>query len=111
MNPANFNPSNRNQNQINVTEDMLAAVVFETNVVSDTSDWWIDTGATRYICGNKNSFSTYQQVEDAEKLFMENASESALVGRGSVVMKFTYGKELILLNVLHILEIRKNLVS
>ncbi|VVA34746.1 PREDICTED: retrotransposon, partial [Prunus dulcis] len=49
-------------NQANVTEDVLAAVVSETNMVLDTKDWWIDTGATKHICGDKSMFSTYQEI-------------------------------------------------
>ncbi|CAL8992015.1 unnamed protein product [Prunus brigantina] len=45
-------------NQANVIEDVLAAVESETNMVLDTKDWWIDTGATKHICGDKSMFST-----------------------------------------------------
>ncbi|CAL8988835.1 unnamed protein product, partial [Prunus brigantina] len=111
-NPANSNNQPRN-NQANVTEaeGALAAVVSETNMVSDFSDWWIDTGATRHICGDRAMFSTYQKIDGDEHLYMGNSSASAVMGKGKVFLKFTSGKELTLLDVLHVPEIRKNLVS
>ncbi|XP_061352128.1 uncharacterized protein LOC133297080 [Gastrolobium bilobum] len=34
-------------------EDLnLAAVVVECNLVGDTKEWWVDTGATRHVCSN-----------------------------------------------------------
>ena len=75
MKSTNSNINNGRTNEANVTEgDMLVGVVSETNMVSDTNDWWIDTGATRHICGDKNLFSTYEPNSSGEKLYMGNAS-------------------------------------
>ncbi|CAL8121323.1 unnamed protein product [Prunus armeniaca] len=91
--------------------DNFVAVVSETNMVSDTKDWWVDTCATRHICGDRNLFTDYKQNSGVEKLYMGNASVFAVEGKGSVLLKFTSGKVLTLLDVLHVSEIRKNLVS
>ena len=42
---------------------------------------------------------------------MGNAVALTVKCKGNVVIKFTSGKEMILLNVLHVPEIRKNLIS
>ncbi|KAK9089610.1 hypothetical protein Scep_028692 [Stephania cephalantha] len=89
----------------------LTAVVSETNMVSDTRGWWIDTGATRHICSDKSLFSEFLPVDSEEKLYMGNSSSSMVEGKGTVKMKFTSGKIVTLLNVLYVPEIRKNLVS
>ena len=47
-------------------------------------------------------------LSNGEQLFMENSSTSKVEG---VILKLTSGKKLTLNNVLHVLEIRKNLVS
>ncbi|RVW27665.1 hypothetical protein CK203_104984 [Vitis vinifera] len=60
----------------------FVAVILESNVVMDSKDWWIDSGATRHICG-----------------------------KGDVVLNLTSGKKLTLMDVLFVPEIRKNLVS
>ena len=86
-------------------------MVIETCVVTDSKDWWIDTGATTHICCDRNLFSTYEKVDDGERLYMENAIASTIEGKGNMIIKFTSEKEMTLLNVLHILKIRKNLVS
>ena len=42
---------------------------------------------------------------------MGNSSTSKIVGQGKVILKMTSGKKLTLNNVLHVPDIRKNLVS
>ena len=56
-------------------------------------------------------FSSYQTIDNGEQLFMGNYSSSKVEGQGKVVLKMTSGKELTLNDVLHVPEIRKNLVS
>ena len=77
--------------------DALAAMISEINLVSDHVDWWIDTGATRHVCGDRKMFSSYQKVEGNKQLFMGNASASVVAGIGKCVLKFTSGNELTLI--------------
>ena len=100
-----------NQAHVHEFDDNLVAVVTETNMVSNVKGWWIDTGATRHICGDKNLFSEYKHMDDGEKLYMGNSSASNVEGKGNVLLKFTSGKVVTLTDVLHVPEIRKNLVS
>ena len=94
-----------------IDDDNLVAVVTEVNMVSVEKRWWIDTGAIRHICSDKNMFYEYNKVADGEKLFMGNATSSKVEGNGIVKMKFTSGKIVTLVDVLHVPDIRKNLVS
>ena len=94
-----------------VSDINLSVVVFEVNLVGDTKEWWVDTGATRHICSNKKMFSTYHSVEHGEQLFMGNSSTARVEGKGKVILKMTSEKELTLNDVLHVPDIRKNLVS
>ena len=100
-----------NQAHVHEFDDNLVAVVTETNMVSNVKGWWIDTGATRHICGDKNLFSEHKHMDDGEKLYMRNSSASNVEGKGNVLLKFTSGKVVTLTDVLHVPEIRKNLVS
>ncbi|KAK4389523.1 Retrovirus-related Pol polyprotein from transposon TNT 1-94 [Sesamum angolense] len=95
---------------IDLGELNLSAVVFEANLVDNPREWWIDTGATRHICSDKEMFSTYTPI-NGKKLFMGNSATSNIVGIDNVVLKMTSGKELTLIDVLHVPDIRKNLVS
>ena len=74
-------------------------------------DWWYDSGATVHVCNDKSQFKTYEEVPDGHKVLMGNHDTAKVIGIGSVDLQFTSGKKLILANVLHVPEIRKNLVS
>ena len=96
----------------NVSDMNLSAVVSEVNFIgNNTKEWWVDTEATRHVCLDKKMFSSYQSIDNGEQLFMGNSSSSKVEGQGKVVLKMTSGKELTLNDVLHVPEIRKNLVS
>ncbi|XP_075524497.1 uncharacterized protein LOC142556886 [Primulina tabacum] len=72
-----------NIRQANVIEDRnipielsqldLSAVVFETNLVDNPREWWVDTGSTSTKCVEKEMFSSYTTVSD-RKLFMGNST-------------------------------------
>ena len=90
----------------------LSVVVSEVNFIgNNTKECWMDTGATHHVCLDKNMFSSYHSIDNGEQLFMGNSSSSKVEGQGKVVLKMTSGKELTLKDVLHVPEIRKNLVS
>ena len=95
-----------------VSDMNLSTVVSEVNFISsNTKEWWVDTGATRHVCSDKKMFSSYHSIDNGEQLFMGNSSSSKVEGQGKVVLKMTSGEELTLNDVLHVPEIRKNLVS
>ncbi|KAK8271638.1 hypothetical protein V6Z12_D11G275400 [Gossypium hirsutum] len=90
----------------------LCAVISEVNMIdSNLSEWWLDTGATRHICCEKDSFSKLEPCENGEKLYMGNAATSKIKGKGIVVLKMASGKELKFQNVLYVPYIRKNCLS
>ena len=71
----------------------------------------MDIGSTRHVCLDQNLFSSYHPVDNGEEIFMGNFSTSKVVGKGKVISKMTLGKKLTLNDVLHVQDIRKNLVS
>ncbi|CAJ2668640.1 unnamed protein product [Trifolium pratense] len=96
--------------QVNVTEEPYVAMITEINMIGGTDGWWIDTGATRHICFERAMFKTYTAAEN-KKVQMGNAHTSNVAGIGDVELKFTSGKTLILKDVMHVPDMRKNLVS
>ncbi|KAJ9561120.1 hypothetical protein OSB04_006280 [Centaurea solstitialis] len=113
-------PKKDNPRQANMMDEDLVAMVmdFSTMMISEVNmvganakEWWVDTGATRHVCYDKNSFHTFKEVNDDQKLFMGNAATAEIKGIGEVVLRMTSGKELKLKDVLFVPELRKNLVS
>ncbi|KAL5787035.1 hypothetical protein ACOSP7_003984 [Xanthoceras sorbifolium] len=99
----NFNfaqSSNKNQtnSQANIMEikDDLVAVVSETNMVTNTKCLWIDTGATKHTCVDRNMFSDYQEINNEGKLYIGNDSAANVIGKSKVLLKFTSRKVLTL---------------
>ncbi|KFK25531.1 hypothetical protein AALP_AA8G127200 [Arabis alpina] len=90
----------------------MCAVFTEANVAeSHPKTWWFDTGATRHICMDKEMFSTYKKNKGNEKLSMGNSATLKIAGYGKVVLKLTSERELSLTNVVHVPDMRKNLIS
>ncbi|KAL0371851.1 UNVERIFIED_CONTAM: hypothetical protein Scaly_0866700 [Sesamum calycinum] len=87
-----------------VTELNMAAAV-------KSFDWWYDSGATVHVCNDKNQFKHYEATAGGQQVLMGNANTTTVLGKENVGVQFTSGKKLLLTNVLHVPEIRKNLVS
>ncbi|XP_022148559.1 uncharacterized protein LOC111017193 [Momordica charantia] len=73
----------------NMEDDNLISAISEVNMASDTKGWWIDTDATKHVCGDKSLFTTYEKLDDSDKLYMGNASTASVEGRGKVLLKLT----------------------
>ncbi|KAL5834846.1 hypothetical protein ACOSQ4_014343 [Xanthoceras sorbifolium] len=94
----------------NLTKEQLIAMISEINIVGGSKGWWVDTGASRHVCYDRAMFKSYYETVDKKVLFGDSHS-TIIAGTDEVELKFTSGKVVILKDVLHTLEIRKNLVS
>nr|GEU67999.1 zinc finger, CCHC-type [Tanacetum cinerariifolium] len=125
------NPKKKNQNlnkkdesvnaveQVDTTEN--TAMVSEMNIgiiqelhmasVITIDDWWYDSDATTHVCNNRDLFKTYKETKDGHEVIMGDNHTSKVIGSGNVEIQFIFGKKLTLMNVLHVPNIRKNLVS
>ncbi|GJS28562.1 hypothetical protein Tco_0489182 [Tanacetum coccineum] len=79
--------------------------------MDDDVAWWVDSGATVHVCKDRCWFKTYESLNDGSILQMGNESTALVHGRGCVDLRFSSGKIVSLFNVLHVPNIRKNLVS
>ncbi|GKC54009.1 zinc finger, CCHC-type containing protein [Tanacetum coccineum] len=68
-------------------------------------------GATVHACKDRCWFKTYESLNDGSILHMGNESTALVHRRGCVDLRFSSGKVVSLLNVLHVPNIRKNLIS
>ncbi|CAJ2667187.1 unnamed protein product [Trifolium pratense] len=92
-------------------DDIIATVISQANIVIDVSKWVIDSGATRHICASKDAFTSYTVVgEGEEQVYLGDSRTVAVQGKGKVMLKLTSGKTLALTEVLHVPEIRTNLI-
>ena len=73
-------------------------------------EWWMDSGANIHVCADVSLF-TFYQTGRIGALLMGNCSYARVLGAGTVILKFTSGKTVLLKNVQHVLSIKKNLVS
>ncbi|KAA0050162.1 putative Polyprotein [Cucumis melo var. makuwa] len=85
-------------------------MISEVNVIGRSEGWWLDTGASRHVCHDLSLFRKYNEVKD-KKILLGDHHTTKVVGIGEVELKFTSDKTLVLKEVLHTLEIRKNFVS
>ncbi|GJR30802.1 zinc finger, CCHC-type containing protein [Tanacetum coccineum] len=79
--------------------------------MDDDIAWLVDSGATVHVCKDRCWFKTYESLNDGSILHMGNESTALVHGRGCVDLRFSSEKVVSLLNVLHVPNIRKNLVS
>ncbi|GJW65201.1 zinc finger, CCHC-type containing protein [Tanacetum coccineum] len=80
-------------------------------VQNDDVAWWVDSRAIVHVCKDRSWFKTYESLNDGYILYMGNKSATLVHGRGCVDLRFSSRKVVSLLNVLHVPNIRKNLVS
>ncbi|GKC27203.1 hypothetical protein Tco_1034497 [Tanacetum coccineum] len=73
--------------------------------------WWVDSGATIYVCKDRSWFKTYESLNDGSIIHMGNESTALVHGRGCVDLRFSSGKIVSLFKVLNVPNIWKNLVS
>nr|GFB18984.1 retrovirus-related Pol polyprotein from transposon TNT 1-94 [Tanacetum cinerariifolium] len=124
------NPKKKNQNlnkkdeYANVVKEVytteITAIVSKMNIgmiqelhmasVTRTDDWWYNFGVTSHVCSNRDLFKTYKETEDEHEVMMGDNYTSKVIGSGTVEIQFTSGKKLTLMIVLHVPNIRKNLV-
>ncbi|KAG8482437.1 hypothetical protein CXB51_023946 [Gossypium anomalum] len=71
---------------------------------------WLDSIATVHVCNDQQQFNSYELVANCE-MVMGNYQSIKVLGQGMVELNFRSGKKLTLTNVLHVPDVRKNLVS
>ncbi|XP_060964774.1 uncharacterized protein LOC133033727 [Cannabis sativa] len=107
----NDNPPKPNANSVE-GDDIITAVISQAYLVANVKEWVVDSGATRHICANKDVFSSYKPVGDGEEhVYLGDSQTVQVFGKGKVVLKLTFGKTLALNDVLHVPNIRANLIS
>ena len=75
-----------------------------------SDEWLLHFGTTVHVCYNCEIFKSYEEVDGWEVLIRNRNSAKVLSAR-TLHLHFTYGKKLSLVNVLHVLKVKSNLLS
>jgi len=83
--------------KVNLVEgkDIIVVVVSQVNMVTNETNWVVDSGATRHIYASKEFFSTYTPFKDGEEVHLEDSRIANVLGKGKVLLKLTLGKTLL----------------
>ena len=93
-------------------DDTIVVVISQANMVTNSKNWVVDSGATRHICANRDVFTSYSLVGNDEKVvYLGDSHTAQVLGKGKIMLKLTSGKTLTLSDVLHVPNIKANLVS
>ena len=106
--------NNGNPPKANLVEedDIIAVVVSQANMVTNSKNWVVDFGATKHICENRDAFTSYTPVKDEKNVvYLGDSHIAQVLGKGKFMLKLTSGKTLALSDVLHVPNIRANLIS
>ncbi|KAF3654691.1 hypothetical protein FXO37_16342 [Capsicum annuum] len=74
-------------------------------------EWWMDSGATRHVCANKEFFSSFALAQVKEMIYMSNSTTVKVEGTGKVGWKMTSRKVLTLNNVFEEAEWLQNFLE
>ncbi|GAA0160445.1 hypothetical protein LIER_16996 [Lithospermum erythrorhizon] len=70
------------QAHLAVSDDVIAAVVVEANLVANAYDWVLNTGASMQICANKEMFQDFEEVADGDYVYMDNSTTAGITVKG-----------------------------
>ena len=88
--------------------DMITEVYMA--VIANPFDWWFDSSAMMHVC-NKEQYKTYDESYIEQQVQMDNHNEAKVLEKGTVEVNMSSGKMMILTNVFHVPNIKKNLMS
>ncbi|KAL0288265.1 UNVERIFIED_CONTAM: hypothetical protein Sangu_2665600 [Sesamum angustifolium] len=97
---------------IAIISNLHISMVTELNMATTVKsfDWWYDL-ELRFMFVMKNQFKHYEDATEGQQVLTGNANTPIVLSKGNTEVQFTSGKKRLLTNVLHVLEICKNLVS
>ncbi|GJY11896.1 zinc finger, CCHC-type containing protein [Tanacetum coccineum] len=96
-------------NDNNNKDNNFVAMISQAFSLEEEKSWWVDSGATRNVYNDQTMFKTYEP--SYSMLYMGNHSTAQVKGKGKIDLVFTSGNTLTVNDVLHVLDVRKNLVS
>ena len=75
------------------------------------SVWYLDSGASFHMTGDKELFSDLEEKDLQMHVEMGNDGRYSVIGIGTITFERESGNPLFLKDVMHVLGLKKNLVS
>ncbi|PHT49246.1 hypothetical protein CQW23_13454 [Capsicum baccatum] len=72
--------------------DDLCAMFSKCNLAGNPRGWWMNSGATRHVCANKELFSSFAPAQVEEMIYMANSATAKVEETGKVCLKMTSGR-------------------
>jgi len=100
------------RSETNNKNDVMTAIVCNTNV-EKSSDWFLDSGATRHMCNDDQRFMVLKDtIRSKVYTAAEHCVDSSSAGEINLIVKNRGSKNTIKLkDTMHVLALRNNLVS
>ena len=73
-------------------------------------EWVLDSGCTYHMCPNQDWFHSNNKI-DGGQVLLGNNKACKVVGTGNVRIKLSYGTIKVLIDVRHVFELKRNLIS
>ncbi|GKD62490.1 zinc finger, CCHC-type containing protein [Tanacetum coccineum] len=90
-------------------DNNFVAMISDAFSIEEEKSWWVDSRATRHVCNDHTMFKTYEPSDSM--LYMGNHSTPQVKEKVKIDLVFTSGNTLTLKDVLHVPDVRKNLMS
>lgn len=87
------------------------ATITDINMIQCVKGWWEDSSTNKNVCYDEDRSKTILYLRKKKTIMLGGSSKNKVVESGEVEIKFTSGCVLTLTDVLHMLLIRKNLMS
>jgi transposase InsO family protein len=91
--------------------DDESVFVAALSVTISDKEWYIDSGASQHMTGNRSWFSSYENLPQGPKVYLGDDTALAIKGKGKISFQFPNNIQKDVHDILHVEGLAKNLLS